>query len=147
MEFKKTTDTSSPIYKDALKIRKKVFIEEQSVDEALEIDELENKTTHLVGYSENSPCCTARLYLKDPAHLKIQRVAVLKDYRNKGIGKALLEEIESVAQHSFAARYLVLDSQDHAISFYEKSGYEASGEGFLDAGIPHHHMQKEIAAR
>lgn len=146
MHFKTTTDTSSPIYTESLIIRKKVFIEEQSVDESLEIDDLENQTTHLVGYREGIPCCTARLYLKDSSHLKVQRVAVLKDYRNKGIGKDLLEEIEKLAKHTFSADYLILDSQDHAIPFYEKSGYTASGEGFMDAGIPHHHMHKKIAA-
>ncbi|GAB2479123.1 GNAT family N-acetyltransferase [Alkalibacterium psychrotolerans] len=146
MHFKTTTDTSSSVYKESLIIRKKVFIDEQSVDESLEIDDLENQTTHLVGYHEENPCCTARLYLKDPSHLKVQRVAVLKEYRNKGIGKDLLEEIEKLAKHTFSVRYLVLDSQDYAIPFYEKSGYTASGEGFMDAGIPHHHMQKKIAA-
>lgn len=146
MHFKTTKDTNSPIYRESLTIRKKVFIEEQAVDESLEIDDLEYQTTHLVGYYQGSPCCTARLYLKDPLHLKIQRVAVLKEYRNKGLGKVLLEEIENLAEHTFSARYLVLDSQDHAIPFYEKSGYTASGEGFMDAGIPHHHMQKKIAA-
>lgn len=146
MHFKTTKDTSSSIYMDSLAIRKKVFIEEQSVDESLEIDDLEDKTTHIVGYTGENPCCTARLYLKDASHLKIQRVAVLKEHRQKGVGKELLEEIEKLAQEIFSARYLVLDSQDHAIAFYEKSGFKVSGNGFMDAGIPHHHMQKETAA-
>lgn len=146
MNFKTTTYTDSKVYKDALAIRKKVFIEEQSVDEALEIDELEDKSTHIVGYKGTIPCCTARLYLKDSSHLKIQRVAVLKEYRLKGVGKCLLEEIENLAQNLSSVRHLVLDSQDHAIPFYEKAGFIIIGDGFMDAGIPHHHMQKEIAA-
>lgn len=146
MDFKTTTDTNSSVYTESLAIRKKVFIDEQFVDESLEIDELESKTTHIVGYYEGTPCCTARLYLKDSNHLKIQRVAVLKEYRNRGIGRDLLEEIEKLAKHTFSVHYLVLDSQDHAIPFYEKSGYTVTGEGFLDADIPHHHMQKKIAA-
>lgn len=146
MHFKATTDTGSRIYTEALAIREEVFIEEQAVDKSLEIDELENQTTHLVGYCDSVPCCTARLYLKNQSHLKIQRVAVLKKYRHKGIGTELLQEIEKLAQQHFRVRYLVLDSQDHAIPFYEKSGYKASGEGFMDAGIPHHYMKKEITA-
>ncbi|MCC5895129.1 MAG: GNAT family N-acetyltransferase [Alkalibacterium sp.] len=144
MLFKMTTDTSTTTYKDSLSIRKIVFIEEQHVDETLEIDELEEKTLHIVGYLEGSPACTARLYKKDVSSTKVQRVAVLKEYRHKGIGHLLLKEIERIAQTEQNSDRLVLDSQDHAIPFYEKYGYQVEGEGFLDANIPHHFMQKEI---
>lgn len=144
MIFKMTTDTKSSIYKDSLSIRKKVFIEEQNVDESLEIDDLEEETLHIVGYSDDSAACTARLYKKSDSSIKIQRVAVLKEYRKKGIGHLLLAEIEQIAGHELNGQRLVLDSQDHAIPFYEKCEFRVSGEGFLDANIPHHFMQKEI---
>lgn len=142
MKFDTTTDLSSSLYKDALTIRKTVFIQEQKVDESLEIDEFEDKALHIVGYENNQACCTARLIEKENGFIKIQRVAVLKEFRNKGIGLLLLQEIERLARETFEASKLLLDSQDHAIPFYEKSGFKVYGDGFLDANIPHHHMEK-----
>lgn len=144
MKFYSTTDLSSTLYKDALDIRKVVFIHEQNVDESLEIDDLEDKALHVIGYKENKACCTARLIEKENGLLKIQRVAVLKDYRKKGIGLLLLQEIERLAKDTFGANKLLLDSQDHAIPFYQKSGFSVYGDGFLDANIPHHHMEKRL---
>lgn len=144
MRFDSTTDLSSTIYKDALTIRKTVFVQEQHVDESLEIDDLEDKALHIVGYANNQACCTARLIEKENGLIKIQRVAVLKEFRNKGIGLLLLQEIERLAREFFEASKLLLDSQNHAIPFYEKSGFTVYGDGFLDANIPHHHMEKVL---
>ncbi|WP_423189695.1 GNAT family N-acetyltransferase [Alkalibacterium sp. f15] len=144
MHFLTTTDTSSQIYLDAIEIRKIVFIEEQQVDESLEIDDLEDKTLHIVGYEDKLPVCTARLLKKEDDTVKIQRVAVLAAYRKQGIGRLLLEQIEKIAKKQLNASHLALDSQDHAISFYEKIGYSVKGDGFLDAGIPHHYMHKAL---
>jgi len=144
MEFRKTTDLLSTTYADALAIRKTVFVEEQNVDESLEIDDLEDQTLHLVGYVQDKPACTARLLKKDNGDIKIQRVAVLKDYRGTGLGLKLIQEIERFAVKELNGSRLILDSQDHATPFYEKAAYTVEGDGFLDAGIPHHFMQKRI---
>ncbi|OJF96490.1 GNAT family N-acetyltransferase [Alkalibacterium sp. 20] len=144
MHFLTTIDTSSQIYLDAIAIRKIVFIEEQQVDESLEIDDLEDKTLHIVGYKDKLPICTARLLKKEDESVKIQRVAVLAAYRKKGVGRLLLEQLEKISKEQLSAARLALDSQDHAISFYEKIGYSVKGDGFLDAGIPHHYMQKAL---
>lgn len=144
MHFKTTTDTLSSIYRDSIAIRAEVFIEEQKVDPSLEIDELEDQTLHIVGYEDDKAVCTARLLKKDDNSVKVQRVAVLSTYRKRGIGRQLLDFIEETAKNNLNGSRLILDSQDHAISFYEKEGYTVQGDGFLDAGIPHHFMQKKI---
>lgn len=143
LEFRWTTDVHSRVYEDALTIRKDVFIHEQNVPPHLEVDELESKTTHVVGYDNQRPVATARLYEKFPQTFKVQRVAVRKDARKSGIGKQLLDEIFQYAKAQ-GGKKLILDSQDHAIPFYEKNGYIVEGEGFLDAGIPHHFMYRLI---
>ncbi|MDZ7834245.1 MAG: GNAT family N-acetyltransferase [Alkalibacterium sp.] len=56
----------------------------------------------------------------------------------------MLEWIEKIAREQLYGSRLILDSQDHAIPFYEKEGFEVQGDGFLDAGIPHHFMKKNI---
>lgn len=144
MKFQMTRDITSSIYKDSLTIRKIVFIKEQHVDEALEIDELENQTLHVVGYEGEQACCTARLYEKETGIIKVQRVAVLSSQRGKGYGRELMNAIEDIAKSEFHAHTLILDAQDHAIPFYEKSHFTVFGGPFLDANIPHHHMKKEI---
>ncbi|GEK89215.1 GNAT family N-acetyltransferase [Alkalibacterium putridalgicola] len=144
MDFKTTTDILSEVYRDSIAIRAEVFIEEQKVDPSLEIDELEDQTLHIVGYEDDKPVCTARLLKKADNSVKVQRVAVLSPYRKRGMGRLLLKHIEKIAKEQLHGSSLILDSQDHAISFYEKEGFTVHGEGFLDAGIPHHFMQKKI---
>lgn len=141
-----TTDLQSKAYHDALKIRHQVFVEEQKVPIEIEIDRLENETTHLVLYENNKAVATARIYhLADGAY-KLQRVAVLKDYRKLGLGARLISEIEKKIQKLDGSK-MVLGSQNNAIPFYQKLGFEIIGNEFFDAGIPHHMMEKYIIVK
>lgn len=72
---------------DALSIRNQVFIEEQGVDPKIELDQYDAKAIHFVGYLNQEPIAVARVQIIDHKG-KIQRVAVLKSYRNKGYGKS-----------------------------------------------------------
>ncbi len=143
MEYIWTTDLNTSYYNDALEIRKKVFIEEQHVPLELEIDDLEDQTVHVIGYLENKPVATARLYQKNATTVKVQRVAVSIDFRKKNLGNQLMLEIERYAQTKRFTK-LILDAQDHALNFYKNLGYQVEGEGFMDAGIPHHTMIKDL---
>lgn len=143
MEFIWTTDLNSRYYNDAIEIRKKVFVEEQRVPPELEIDDLEDQTVHVIGYLDNKAVATARVYQKNTTSFKIQRVAVSIDFRKKNLGNELMLEIEQYAK-SKQVKTLLLDAQDHALTFYKKLNYCIDGEGFLDAGIPHHTMIKNL---
>ncbi|MFL2099249.1 GNAT family N-acetyltransferase [Desemzia sp. FAM 23991] len=144
MKFEWTTDLESITYTDALSIRKKVFVEEQKVPMDLEIDELEDKTLHVVGYSNHAAVATARMYEKSPKTYKIQRVAVDSDLRGQQLGAQLMHEVGRYAAQ-LGGEAMVLDAQDYAIPFYEKIGFQITdSEGFMDAGIPHHSMKKEL---
>ena len=126
-------------YELCLKIRAKVFIEEQNVPQEIEVDEYENKAIHFIVYLENTPIATARLLRKNIDLAKIERVAVLKEYRGKNIGKYIMNEIIKLAKiKNF--KQLILSSQTQAIPFYEKLGFKCQGKEFLDAGIPHKMM-------
>ncbi|MGX7420584.1 GNAT family N-acetyltransferase [Carnobacterium gallinarum] len=144
MEFQWTTDLNSVAYQDGLNIRKKVFIEGQQVDPAIEIDDLENKTLHVIGYSNNIPAAVARIYPIKENNYKIQRVAVLAEFRGQHLGEDLMIEIERTAREA-GVHALVLGAQDHAIGFYEKLNYQIDGAGFVEANIPHHNMKKILA--
>lgn len=138
-----TEDLNSPIYKDSLKIRHKVFVDEQKVPVDLEIDHLEKSSIHGVLYNSNQAVATLRLYQSKSRSYQVQRVAVLKRFRKKGYGKTLMLKAENKAKE-LDADQLILDSQNTAIPFYKKLAYQISSGEFLDAGILHHTMVKDI---
>lgn len=139
-----TDNIYSVPYKDALAIRYKVFVDEQKVPIKLEIDELEDTSLHLVLYDGKKPIATARIYPLDNKTYQVQRVAVLSEYRNSGVGSKLMLEVEAKARKNKTCK-LTLGSQNTAIPFYEKLGYTISSEEFMDAGIPHHSMIKTLS--
>lgn len=144
MNFEWTTDIDSPIYKDSLALRKKVFVEEQKVPMELEVDELESQTTHVVGYNHQQAIATARIYEKTPHTYKIQRVAVDYGLRGQKVGMQLMQEVERYVI-SLSGNAMILEAQDYAIPFYEKLGFTITDpNGFMDAGIPHHAMAKQL---
>ncbi len=127
---------------EALAIRREVFVEDQNVPEELEIDGLDNAAEHYIGYVDERAVSTARIRLDDKdEHAKIERVSVLSKYQGNGYGKALMVHILSELE----TRGVIgahLESQVHARRFYERLGFSAVGETFMDAGIPHIKMKK-----
>jgi predicted GNAT family N-acyltransferase len=122
-------------------IRTQVFIQEQAVPEALEWDGEDETALHFLAETNSgSPIGTARL-LQD-GH--IGRVAVLPEWRGRGVGAALMRRAMQEAGacgHSEA----FLDAQLDAIAFYQRLGFQTEGEIFMDAGIPHRHMRLRLA--
>ncbi|WP_311874285.1 GNAT family N-acetyltransferase [Vagococcus carniphilus] len=140
--IKHTEDIHTTIYEDALAIRKEVFVTEQQVPLSLEIED-EEVCVHFVLYEDNEPAATVRLFPKDKSTYKIQRMAVLKLHRQKGFGREIMIAAENYAKISGKTQ-TILGAQTHALAFYESMGYEAFGDEFLDAGIKHFNMKKEI---
>jgi ElaA protein len=127
-----------------LHIRRVVFIDEQDVAEAEEIDGLDGDCQHFLASSATEDLGTARLRMVDGAVAKAERVAVHRHLRGKGIGRCLMEALE-VRACQLGARTVKLGAQVSALRFYEGLGYEAYGPEFDDAGIPHRMMQKGLA--
>ena len=116
-------------------IRRIVFIDEQQVPQEEEWDGRDTECLHFLATLNGEPVGTARL-LPD-GH--IGRVAVLSSARGTGIGYQLMEAAIKAAReagHSYAA----LSAQLHALAFYERLGFVAHGDVFMDAGIPHREM-------
>lgn len=117
-------------------IRTAVFIHEQQIPEDLEWDEFDLISMHVLALnSDGQPIGTAR-FLPD-GH--VGRMAVLKEWRGKGLGSAMLLRIleELRSQHMQKA---ILNAQTTAIKFYEKFGFQVSGKEFMEVGIPHVRM-------
>ena len=128
------------VHRDELSaVRYEVFVIGQNVPVELEVEEADFNYTHILALADGKPVGTARL--TTDGH--IGRVAVLKEYRKYGIGKEMMKQIEEVA-FEMGFSLLELNSQVHAVPFYEKLGYEVYGEVFLDAGIKHRHMKKSL---
>ena len=75
--------------------------------------------------------------------MKLQRMAILAEYRHQGLGKILVEEAEVFSKKQ-GYNTILLGAQATAEAFYEKLGFQAYGEPFEDAGMPHVHMKKEF---
>ncbi|RDI99583.1 GNAT family N-acetyltransferase [Dyella solisilvae] len=118
-------------------IRLEVFVGEQRVPESLEWDELDASSLHLLARAaDGKPIGCARL---TPAG-KIGRVAVRLPWRGQGVGAGLVRALVARARTDGRAE-LVLDAQIDAVEFYEREGFIAHGDTFLDAGIVHRSMR------
>jgi predicted GNAT family N-acyltransferase len=127
---------------DAFDVRKKVFVEEQKVPVEEEIDQYEDSAAHFILYQSGEPAGAGRFRIVDGLG-KVERICVLAKQRGTGAGKAIMNKIEQHAK-SQGVEALKLNAQTHAIPFYTSLGYEVISDEFLDAGIPHKTMKKNI---
>jgi predicted GNAT family N-acyltransferase len=133
--------------RQALAVRTRVFVEEQGVPVAEEIDSYDRdpatntRAVHFIGRLGGEPVATARLLLDAPAgeFPHIGRVAVVPEHRGRGYGRAIMAAVQAeAAARGFAG--VTLAAQLQALPFYERLGYVARGSVFLDAGIEHRLM-------
>ena len=134
--------TTTRDLEECFRIRDEVFIVEQSVPVDLERDEHDGNAFHFIALVDGKSVGTARAVVRDNGtSAKIGRVAVCRLNRGFGIGKLLIAAIEGTPDLRHVHNFL-LDAQTHAQHFYARLGYEAYGDEFMDAGIPHRHMKK-----
>lgn len=121
-------------------LREEVFIKEQHVTPDLEWDEHDENSIHFLAFNDkHEPVGTARLMTTG----QLGRMAVLANYRKQGFGSALLRKAIKEAQKQNLTE-VVLYAQTHALPFYEKFGFTAYGDEFMDADIPHRRMKLSI---
>jgi len=125
-----------------LVVRGIVFCEEQKGPYTREVDGLDFSAIHFLCTANNEPIATARMRLfKDYA--KIERLAVRKEYRGKGIGKDMFSFVINHA-NEMGYNKIKIHAQVYLLKFYEDFGFVKQGEKFLDANIEHYCMVKEI---
>lgn len=128
--------------KDLIHLRTIVFINEQMVPPDLEWDGYDLDCWHVIAKMPDGQCIGTARMLYD-GH--IGRMAVLSDFRKKGVGSALLNALQDIAKTQGVSN-LFLHAQTSAIDFYKQHGYTSNGNEFMDAGIPHVTMKKNIEA-
>ena len=121
---------------DALmRVRRAVFIEEQGVSEREEIDGEDASSQHFLATDgQGRPIGTARLMRSG----QVGRMAVLPAWRRRQVGASLLGLAMEAAKRQGLAVFL--HAQVSAQGFYERNGFVASGEVFLEANIEHLRM-------
>ena len=124
---------------DIVYIRTEVFMKEQGFDN--EFDDLDHQSVFVVVYDEVKAIGTGRCYKNDKGYV-IGRVAVLKEYRNQGIGKVILSSLEEEIR-KLGSTYIELSAQQRVQTFYEKLGYIRCGDVYFDEHCPHVKMIKE----
>lgn len=123
----------------AAPIRLVVFVKEQGVPPELEMDEMDARCVHALAFDGERAIATGRL-LPD-AH--IGRMAVLQEFRGKGVGGAVLTKLMEAAK-SRGDREVVLSAQVHALPFYAAYGFTPFSEVYEEAGIPHRDMRRPL---
>ncbi len=148
MKFEVIRVQSDTELQAAFSIRMQVFVQEQKVPVAEELDAYDETAIHLLARtvsagSKDKFAGTARLLDKGNGLGKVGRVAVLEEFRGLGAGSEIMQAAERTARE-LGYNELILESQTHAIPFYEKLGYTAEGGIFLDANIEHRLMRKSL---
>jgi predicted GNAT family N-acyltransferase len=134
---------------EALAIRLRVFVDEQSVPLELEIDEHDrddSETLHVLVREEGEsqrPVATGRFYSLGEGAVQIGRMAVLPEARGRGIGAVILAELMAEARRR-GFQTARLDAQTHATGFYRRFGFQDDGAEHWDAGILHQPMSRPL---
>ena len=120
---------------ELIKLRTLVFVDEQDVPASIEVDGLDPDCRHVKALIGKHYVGTGRLLPNG----FIGRMCVIREYRNKGIGKAMLENLIQQAREAGYPQVL-LNAQSYAIPFYLKNGFTIDSEEFIEAGILHQRM-------
>lgn len=123
---------------EAFAIREEVFVEEQKCPRQEEYDEFDSSALHLVVYVGEEPAATGRIW-HDGKSFRIGRLAVRKKFRGQKLGDLAIRLLLNKAFNSGAER-VNINAQVYIMPLYEKFGFKAYGEEFLEAGLPHFAM-------
>lgn len=140
MDVKIITDTDD--LTDAMYVRKLVFTLEQGFS-APDSDQYDAVCTHVVLYDAGKPIATGRIY-KENGIYHPGRIAVIKEYRGKQLGKVVMQELERTVSPQNGCTFS-LSAQLHAIPFYERLGYKSTGERHMDEHCMHEILVKRIS--
>ena len=121
--------------KEISEVRHKVFVVEQSIPPEIEMDGKDSDCIHFLALKQSKPIGAARLQ----KYGKIERVSVLREYRSKGIGTAIMKRVIESAK-DLNVEKIYLHSQMDSKIFYQRLGFIELGQIFYEANIPHIEM-------
>ena len=128
------------------KLRKQVFGDEENALECLYIIDEYDKKEDTVNYLlkvDGVSVATVRFVKIDNSTVKLQRFVVLKEYRNNGYAKMLLENLERDV-YNLGYKKIIMDSSQKSIGFYEKYNYKAISDVYYEDNRYRVKMEKEL---
>ena len=138
------TGSWKEVGEDAGRIRTEVFVREQRIPADLEWDEADAGALHAVAYNRlGQPVATGRLLPAQAGIAKIGRMAVHQVLRGQGVGEQVLRALAAQAERR-GDRGIELHAQRTARDFYARLGFQAQGEPYEEAGIPHQTMTSAL---
>lgn len=134
--------TTDEDLQQAFRVRRIVFMEEQMVSEADEFDGFEDNSVHYMGLYDQVPCGAAR-WRKTNEGIKLERFAVLPEFRGKGVGYALVDQVLRDARAADGGQpvRIYLNAQVDVVELYRKFGFKPVGAVFLECDIQHQQME------
>ena len=135
--------TSDKELKGALGVRRQVFIDEQGVPEDIELDGRDGEALHMVVTDERKIIGTARILFFANSRAKIERMAILKSFRGRGIGRGIISFLNKELKDR-QIKQVFLHAQCSVSAFYKSYGFEEIGSPFWEAGIKHIKMQRRL---
>lgn len=136
---------------EAIAVRQEVFVGEQGVSEEIEIDSHDEVTLrpptalHVLARADGEAAATGRLLIDGAADqpARIGRVAVRRAWRHRGLGYQIMHALHEHAKR-LGYKEITIAAQISALPFYERLGYVARGETFLEADIEHRWMDRTL---
>jgi predicted GNAT family N-acyltransferase len=128
---------------EAFEVRREVFVREQGISEDLVFDGHDREALHMVVKDGEKVIGSARVRFLADNQAKLERMAVLKGYRRKGIGKEMLLFLDAVWKDK-QVQQVIIHAQLEVVPFYKLCGFNESGLPFREAGIKHIRMRKQL---
>jgi predicted GNAT family N-acyltransferase len=138
MKFRFKPVKTIPEMIDAIRLRIKVFHKEQKVNPLTDLDKYDKDAHHFIALNGKNIIGTSRVRILNN-WAKIERMAIDKNYRDKGVGKGLAQFIINFFRRKEVPK-IYLNAQYLVMGFYEKLGFKAVGKPFYEAKIKHIRM-------
>lgn len=139
----KQINHGSAEYRKMVELRKSILRQPLGLSFTEEELEKEKDEILIAAFDEDEilGCCV--LTKVDDEKLRLRQMAVLDSVQGTGIGASIMNFAENIAIDK-GYKYMVMHARNTAIGFYEKFGYKAKGEEFIEVNLPHHVMEKEL---
>jgi predicted GNAT family N-acyltransferase len=127
----------------AFEVRRRVFVDEQGISEGLVFDDYDSEALHMVVDDGEKVVGTARVLFLAANQANLERMALLKPFRRKGIGRQIISFLDEELRNR-QVQLVVLHAQSGVVAFYKSCGFDELGSPFWEAGIKHIKMQKRL---
>lgn len=128
----------------AFYVRMSVFVLERKMELSEEFDDQDRLTIdYAVMYDQNKPVSTGRYELLDSSIIRIGRIATLKEYHGKNLGRTVIQALEEIGREKGCTKASI-HSEVSAASFYEELNYKIVSDEFYENNVPCVLLEKEL---